>query len=109
MESGRVNGQPRVIWQEYLGTVEAIVARAGLDLSLPALLTELSALREVAILYPPATGGAQDHIALRRLTPRQRKLADILEIASVFAGQYIALAFNSPSLNHSHGNVVHKS
>ena len=28
VESGRVNGKPRIVWQKYLGTVEAIVARA---------------------------------------------------------------------------------
>jgi transposase len=62
-------------------------ARAGLDLSLPALLTDLSAIREVAILYPPGTvGGHKDHITLSRMSPRQRKLADILEIAPVLAG-----------------------
>lgn len=26
--SGRVNGKPRIVWQKYLGTVDAIVARA---------------------------------------------------------------------------------
>ena len=28
VKSGRVNGKPRVIWQTYLGTVDAIVKRA---------------------------------------------------------------------------------
>jgi transposase len=63
------------------------VARAGVDLSLPALLADLSAIREVAILYPPGTAGAhKDHIALSRMSPRQRKLAQILETATVLAG-----------------------
>jgi len=62
-------------------------ARAGLDLSLPALLSELSDIREVAILYPPGTLGARkDHIALSRMSPRQRKLAHTLDIASVLGG-----------------------
>jgi transposase len=63
------------------------VARAGLDLSLPALLSELSDIREVALLYPPGTlGSRKDHIALSRMSPRQRKLAEILDIATILAG-----------------------
>ena len=27
-ESARVNGKPRIVWQKYLGTVDAIVKRA---------------------------------------------------------------------------------
>jgi transposase len=29
VESARVNGKPRIVWQKYLGTVDAIVARAA--------------------------------------------------------------------------------
>jgi len=61
--------------------------KAGIELSLPALLAELSTVREVALLYPPGTLGARkDHIALSRMSPRQRKLAQTLEIASILAG-----------------------
>jgi transposase len=34
-----------------------VVTEAGIDLSLPALLKELSAIREVAIVYPSGRGG----------------------------------------------------
>jgi len=62
-------------------------AKAGIELSLPALLAELSDIREVAILYPPGTlGTRKDHVTLSRMSPRQRKLAEILETASVLEG-----------------------
>jgi transposase len=54
---------------------------AGVDLSLHALLAELSTIREVAVIYPPGTlAHRKDHITLSRMTPRQRKLAQALEI-----------------------------
>ena len=57
---------------------------AGVDLSLHALLAELVAIREVAVIYPPGTlAHARDHIALSRMTPRQRKLAQALEIGEI--------------------------
>ena len=56
----------------------------GIDLTLPALLDELSAIREVAVIYPPGTLGARkDHITLTRLSPRQKKLAQVLEIGEI--------------------------
>ena len=62
-------------------------AQAGIGLSLPALLAELSDIREVALLYPPGTLGARKHlITLSRMSPRQRKLAQLLDIGSVLAG-----------------------
>ena len=63
------------------------VARSGLDLSLHALLADLSDIREVALLYPPGTlGTRQNHITLSRMSPRQRKLAEILDTAALLAG-----------------------
>lgn len=56
-----------------------LTSQAGISLSLPALLKELCAIREVAVIYP--TGGPQSHITLSRMSPRQRKLAQLLEIA----------------------------
>jgi len=62
-------------------------SQAGIELALPALLAELSDIREVALLYPPATPGTpKDHITLSRMSPRQRKLAETLDIASILAG-----------------------
>lgn len=57
---------------------------AGVDLTLPALLKELSAIREVAVIYPPGTlAHAKDHITLSRMSTRQKKLAQVLEIRKV--------------------------
>lgn len=57
---------------------------AGVDLSLHALLAELSAIREVAVIYPPGTlAHRKDHITLSRMSPRQRKLAQALEIGEI--------------------------
>ncbi|HOZ47794.1 MAG TPA: IS1634 family transposase [Candidatus Hydrogenedentes bacterium] len=64
-----------------------VAVHAGLDLSLPALLDELCAIREVAVLYPQGTRAhRKDHITLSRMSPTQRKLAEALEIAQVLEG-----------------------
>jgi len=56
--------------------------QAGINLTLPALLKELSAIREVAVIYPPGTlAHPKDHISLSRMSARQKKLAQGLEIA----------------------------
>jgi transposase len=58
-----------------------IAFEAGVDLTLPALLRELSAIREVAVMYPPGTHARpKDHITLSRMSARQKKLAQALEI-----------------------------
>jgi len=62
-----------------------MACEAGVELSLHALLNELSSIREVALVY------AQDdkiktEFTLNRMTPRQKKLADHFEIGNVLAG-----------------------
>jgi len=58
--------------------------QAGIDLTLPALLKELTAIREVAVIYPGGTlAHRKDHITLSRMSPRQRKLAQCLQIANI--------------------------
>jgi len=71
-----------------LATLARKVAfQAGVDLSLPALLEELSAIREVAVIYPPGSlAHRKDHITLSRMSSTQRKLAEALEIATVLKG-----------------------
>jgi transposase len=54
---------------------------AGVELTLPALLKELSSIREVAVIYPPGSlARTRDHITLSRMSSRQKKLAQALEI-----------------------------
>jgi hypothetical protein len=64
-----------------------VACQAHIDLSLPALLEELSATREVAIIYPQGTlAHRRNHTTLSRMSSLQRKLAEVLEIASVLKG-----------------------
>ena len=61
-----------------------VVVQAGTDLTLPALLKELTGIREVAVIYPQGTlAHRKDHIALSRMSPRQKKIAECLGIAEV--------------------------
>jgi transposase len=58
-----------------------VAFEAGINLPLHAFLKELSAIREVAVIYPPGTlAHPKDHITLSRMSPRQKKLAQALEI-----------------------------
>lgn len=61
-------------------------AHAGVDLTVPALLDELTAIREVAFIYPQGAAYPKDHITLSRMSPRQKKLADALDIATALKG-----------------------
>ena len=64
-----------------------VVIQAKLDLSLPALLEQLTAIREVAVIYPQGTlAHPKDHITLSRMSPTQKKLAEVLQIANVLKG-----------------------
>lgn len=61
--------------------------RSGIKLSVPALLQELKAIREVAVIYPTgALAHKKDHITLSRMSPRQRKLADSFQLSQVLRG-----------------------
>ena len=58
-----------------------VAFESGVNLTLPALLKELSAIREVAVIYPPGTlAHPKDHITLSHMSTRQKKLAQALEI-----------------------------
>jgi transposase len=66
-----------------------IACQAGVDLSQPALLQELCAIREVAVIYPQGTlAHRKDHITLSRMSSTQRKLAEALDLATVLKGYY---------------------
>jgi transposase len=55
------------------------VRQAGIEISLPSLLKELTAIRQVALLYP-AGSGVKSHITLSRLSARQKKLSELLQV-----------------------------
>ena len=63
-----------------------VVREAGMDLSLPAMLKELSAIREVALIYP-AGAHRKDQLTLSRMSPRQKRLFDILECGESLSQQ----------------------
>lgn len=64
-----------------------VACQARVDLSLPALLKELCAIREVAVIYPQGTlAHRKDHITLSRMSSTQRKLAEALDLATVLKG-----------------------
>lgn len=61
-----------------------VAVEGGVDLTLPALLKELSSIREVAVIYPAeASVRPRDHVTLSRMSPRQRKLSELLRVAQV--------------------------
>jgi transposase len=61
-----------------------VAVEGGVNLTLPALLKELSSIREVAVIYPSdASVRPRDHVTLSRMSPRQRKLSELLGIAEV--------------------------
>jgi len=64
-----------------------VVVQAGLETTIMALLKELTAIREVAVIYPKgALAHRRNHIALSRMTPRQKKIAEHLKIADILGG-----------------------
>jgi len=62
------------------------VLQAGIKLTVPALLKELSRIQQVAVIYPPGTLACpRDHLVLTRMTPRQRKMAEALQIGDILS------------------------
>jgi transposase len=58
---------------------------SGVDISLSALLDELSSIKEVAFVYSQ-DGRVKADVTLNRMTPRQKKLAELFDIGSLLAG-----------------------
>ena len=80
----RVHGFYCVLALLLASLARKVAFAAGADLSLHALLADLTAIREVAVLYPPGTlAHRRDHVTLSRMSPRQRKLAQVLEIGDI--------------------------
>lgn len=61
------------------------VQEAGVDISLPGMLNELSKIREVALIY---TDGSRKKniLSISRMTGKQKKISNALEIAEVLKG-----------------------
>lgn len=63
-----------------------VVSDGGVKITLPAMLKELSQIREVAVIYPAGTlAHPKDHVTLSRMSAKQRRLAELLEIVDAVA------------------------
>lgn len=82
----RVHGLYCVLALLLATLARKVAGQAGIDLTLPALLDDLTAIREVAVIYPQGTAQPRDHVTLSRMSPTQRKLADALDIAIALKG-----------------------
>jgi transposase len=56
---------------------------AGQEVSLPALLDDLSAMKEVALLYSDQGNKLKAHFTMNSMTPRQKKFAEIFGIGEI--------------------------
>lgn len=64
-----------------------IVSEAGIDVSLPKMLNELNDIREVALFYSKELSeNRTPPIVLSKMTPVQKRLADLFEIGEVLKG-----------------------
>ncbi len=60
------------------------LARGGLDLSTPDMLTQLGKIKEVAVIYPPGTlAHPRDHVTLSRTSKKQKRMIEILDLESL--------------------------
>jgi transposase len=83
----RVHGFYCVLALLLTSLARQLAIGAGIHISLITLLKELCAIREVAVIYPPGTlAHRKDHITLSRMSPRQKKLADSLQIGNILLG-----------------------
>ena len=60
------------------------VSCAGIEISVPALLKELSSIKEVALIYPPGSC-TKSHITLSRMSPKQKRLSELLDVHTLLA------------------------
>lgn len=58
---------------------------AGITISLPGLLTELSAIKEVALLYSAGKGKVKAQFSLNKMSPRQKRLAEHFGLGEILA------------------------
>jgi len=81
----RVHGFYCVLALVLCSLAHKTVLEAGIKITIPALLKDLSSIREVALLYPPGTH-QRIQITVSRMSPRQKKLSQLLEVQDVVIG-----------------------
>ncbi len=59
---------------------------AGIETSLAGLLDDLSKMKEVALLYPDDSGKLKAQFTMNRMSPRQKKLAELFGIGEILVG-----------------------
>jgi transposase len=84
----RVHGLYSVLALLLACLARKVAIQGGIELPLISLLDELTAIHEVAIVYPPhSLGQRKDHLCLSRMSSHQKKLAEAFQIAEMLAGQ----------------------
>jgi len=58
---------------------------AGLELSIQTLLDDLSSIREVVLLYPGKNNKMSAQFTMSRMSPRQKKISEALDIGKILA------------------------
>jgi transposase len=81
----RVHGFYCVLGLLLCSLAHKIIRQSGIKITIPALLKELSSIREVALLYPPGTP-QKSQITASRMSSRQKKLSHLLEVQDVVLG-----------------------
>ena len=62
-----------------------VVYDKGIELSIQTLLDDLSSIREVVLLYPGKNHKMSAQFTVSRMSPRQKKIAEALEIGEILA------------------------
>lgn len=78
----RVHGFYCVLALLLCSLAHKLVRQAGIKITIPALLKDLSAIREVALLYPPGTP-QKSQITVSRMSSRQKKLSQLLDVQDI--------------------------
>jgi len=80
----RVHGFYCVLALLLCSLAHKVVLENGVKITIPAFLKDLTAIREVALLYPPETS-QKSQITVSRLSARQKKLSQLLGVQDVVA------------------------
>jgi len=80
----RVHGFYCVLALLLCSLAHKVVLENGVKITIPALLKDLTDIREVALLYPPETS-QRSQITVSRLSARQKKLSQLLGVQDVVA------------------------